>query len=266
MIPERFITQWSQIAPWGEDKQVEQDLLICRALCAIYNDEFLSHHLAFRGGTALGKLYLSPQPRYSEDIDLVQIHAEPIGETLSRLRSALSFLGEPEYKKKRFNNTFVFHVESSDPVSREIGLKVEINCMEHFSVFPYRLIPFTVDSGWFYGSCELLTFELEELAGTKLRAMYQRRKSRDLFDLFRILQMVPNLEKDKVIECFQRYLSFVATHIPTYKEMVLNMNEKMLDDEYHGDISGLLRPGVVYDPMEAYQVVHDELLVRMKKP
>lgn len=60
MIPERFITQWSAVAPWSENKQVEQDLIICRALCAIYQDPYLSTHLAFRGGTALGKLYLSP--------------------------------------------------------------------------------------------------------------------------------------------------------------------------------------------------------------
>ena len=30
------------------------------------------------GGTALHKLYLQPQVRYSEDIDLVQINSEPI--------------------------------------------------------------------------------------------------------------------------------------------------------------------------------------------
>ena len=45
---------------------VEQDLVICRALVSIFSDEFLRANLAFRGGTALHKLYLSPQPRYSE--------------------------------------------------------------------------------------------------------------------------------------------------------------------------------------------------------
>lgn len=65
MIPASYITEWSEKAPWGMNQQIEQDLIICRALCEIYNDEFLSTHLAFRGGTALGKLYLNPQPRYS---------------------------------------------------------------------------------------------------------------------------------------------------------------------------------------------------------
>ena len=78
MIPEYFIQEWKEKAPWTEPYMVEQDLIICRALISIFSDEFLASQLAFRGGTALHKLYLSPQPRYSEDIDLVQINPGPI--------------------------------------------------------------------------------------------------------------------------------------------------------------------------------------------
>jgi hypothetical protein len=78
MIPEYYIQQWREYAPWNEPYMVEQDLIICRALVCIFSDEFLASQLAFRGGTALHKLYLSPQPRYSEDIDLVQITPGPI--------------------------------------------------------------------------------------------------------------------------------------------------------------------------------------------
>ena len=56
-----------------------------RALVAIFSDEFLASQLAFRGGTALHKLYLSPQPRYSEDIDLVQVTPGPIKPIMYRL-------------------------------------------------------------------------------------------------------------------------------------------------------------------------------------
>jgi len=105
MIPVRYITEWSEQAPWVENKFIEQDLIICRALVSIYSDAFLKEHLAFRGGTALGKLYLKPQPRYSEDIDLVQVKAEPIKETIDHLRDALAWLGEPVVKQKKHNNT-----------------------------------------------------------------------------------------------------------------------------------------------------------------
>lgn len=78
MIPKSYITEWRNFVPWQTNEQVEQDLVICRALIEIFSDDFLRERLAFRGGTALHKLYLEPQPRYSEDIDLVQISSEPI--------------------------------------------------------------------------------------------------------------------------------------------------------------------------------------------
>jgi hypothetical protein len=56
MIPKIAITEWTNTVPWIDIKQVEQDLIICRTLVAIYSDEFLASHLAFRGGTALHKL------------------------------------------------------------------------------------------------------------------------------------------------------------------------------------------------------------------
>ena len=75
---------WNEHAPWIEPAMVEQDLIICRALVDIFSDEFLREQLAFRGGTALHKLYMHPQPRYSEDIDLVQINPGPIKPILYR--------------------------------------------------------------------------------------------------------------------------------------------------------------------------------------
>src|SRR5574344_427824 len=86
MIPQPAIKKWSEHFSWKHNYQIEQDLIICRALCAIYNDEYLAEHLAFRGGTTLNKIYIKPQPRYSEDIDLVQIKAEAIRPTRSEER------------------------------------------------------------------------------------------------------------------------------------------------------------------------------------
>ena len=65
MIPQSEIIEWSNTAAWQTNEQVEQDLVICRALVDIFNDDYLAEHLAFRGGTALHKLYLHPQSRYS---------------------------------------------------------------------------------------------------------------------------------------------------------------------------------------------------------
>ena len=265
MIPSSFITAWSERAPWVENKLIEQDLIICRALVSIYQDEFLASHLAFRGGTALHKLYLQPQPRYSEDIDLVQVQAEPIRETIDHLRDALAWLGEPVVKQKKHNNTLVFKVQPTDVGAGEIHLKVEINCKEHFSVFPMVRVPFEVESTWFSGSCDVLTYELNELVGTKVRALYQRLKGRDLFDVYTALQ-TGRLDLERVMTAYDRYLRFVASHAPTYKEFVLNMEGKMRDAEFLGDTVGLLRPGLAFDPASAWEKVRGKLVERLMRP
>jgi predicted nucleotidyltransferase component of viral defense system len=77
VIPRDFITEWRAEAPWVQDFQVEQDLVISRALVEIFSHPLLREALAFRGGTALYKLHLKPAARYSEDIDLVQTNPFP---------------------------------------------------------------------------------------------------------------------------------------------------------------------------------------------
>lgn len=85
MVIKSAIQQWREYAPWTDVAYIEQDLIISRALIAIFSDEFLASQLAFRGGTALHKLHIQPQARYSEDIDLVQINAGPIKPIMFRL-------------------------------------------------------------------------------------------------------------------------------------------------------------------------------------
>jgi predicted nucleotidyltransferase component of viral defense system len=99
MIPENYIEQWRPEAPWQTLAMIEQDLIISRALVELFNQPLVQSSLVFRGGTALNKLYIQPPARYSEDIDLVQIRAEPIGEVLNAIRKGLDhWLGEPKRK------------------------------------------------------------------------------------------------------------------------------------------------------------------------
>ena len=82
MIPENFIENWRKTVPWQMDEQIEQDLIINRALVDLYNDPHIREALVFRGGTALNKLFIEPPARYSEDIDFVQKRPDPIGQTM----------------------------------------------------------------------------------------------------------------------------------------------------------------------------------------
>jgi predicted nucleotidyltransferase component of viral defense system len=262
MIPYNFIQEWSAVAPWPSPKEVEQDLLLCRALTEIFNDEYLATHLAFRGGTALNKLYFHPQTRYSEDIDLVQINPEPIKETFVRLRKALAFMGEPTVKQKRFNNLLLFKLLSSTDPAEQMRIKVETNCREHFHELPYNYIPYSVESSWYSGSCKVLTYKLEELMGTKVRALYQRTKGRDFFDLYKVLSTY-DLNVYEVLRCFRRYISFVASHIPTQTEYMMNLDSKMQDSEFLGDLPLFLSKNERFDANDAYALIVDRIISKM---
>ena len=110
MIPQRYIQEWKEQAPWPTDAQVEQDLIIARALVELFSDKLINKSLAFRGGTALHKLYLRPQIRYSEDIDLVQINSEPIVAVLKKIREKLvSFLGTKRTVLQHIHNNIVIY-------------------------------------------------------------------------------------------------------------------------------------------------------------
>ena len=152
MIPFDFITEWRQHAPWVQDAQVEQDLIIARALVEMFNQDDVANALAFRGGTALYKLHLQPAVRYSEDIDLVQVAAGPIGVTLDAIRGILDpWLGDPKRAFKEGSTTLVYRAQSEGMPPLPLRLKIEINTREHFNVFGLEKHNFNVQSRWFSG-------------------------------------------------------------------------------------------------------------------
>ena len=53
MIPEVFIENWRKTVPWQMTEQIEQDLMISRALVELYNDPHSKDALVFRGGTSM---------------------------------------------------------------------------------------------------------------------------------------------------------------------------------------------------------------------
>ena len=259
MIPITDIRAWGHVVPWKNDEQVEQDLVISRSLVEIYSDRYLSENLAFRGGTALYKLFLTSQPRYSEDIDLVQKDAGPIWDIITGLRTALAFLGEPKVKQKANNNTLIFRFDSENITPVPLRLKVEVNCREHFSVLGYKESAFSVDTRWFKGTANIQTYEIEELLGTKLRALYQRKKGRDLYDLYKAITF-SNPDPDKVLACYASYMDFSKEISPTRKQFVNNLKEKLVDKDFVNDTISLLRPGEDYNPQEACTIVSETFL------
>ena len=253
MIPIAAITAWSNTFPWTNPHFIEQDLVLCRVLINLFNDSLVASKLAFRGGTAIHKLFLSPQARYSEDIDLVQLNPEPIGIVLNRIRDILSYLGSPNVKQAQYNNTVIYRFMSESLPQTKMRIKIEINCQEHLNVLGLATVPFKVQNPWFAGNCGIVTYTMDELIGSKIRALYQRKKGRDLFDIY-YAHTSDKLDIDKTIFCYRKFMEQSVTHVPSAKQYMENLSGKMSDISFCADMEPLLRPSIKYNINEAYKV------------
>ena len=208
MIPMMNIIAWGNVVPWVEQRQVEQDLIISRALVEVFSDPGLSRQLRIRGGTALNKLHFPRPYRYSEDIDLVRAGAGPVGPVLDAIRTALEpWLGHANFRQSAVAPKLLFRVDAEDrDAIAPIRLKIEINTREIEAFDPPLAIPFEVVNPWFSGAAEIPTFSPEEMLATKLRAFLQRNKGRDLFDLDHGLRTLEGLNTALVVESLAFYL------------------------------------------------------------
>lgn len=264
MIPISHLQSWGNHAPWPDMRQIEQDLIISRALCDLFNAKDLKGKLAFRGGTAINKLLFKQPLRYSEDIDLVQARPEAIGSTVDAIRAALPWLGKCTRDQAGHSMHLVFKFKPEVDPQATMKLKVEINTREHepfFDLKPYR---FTVNNDWYSSEAEIYSFEPEELFGTKLRALLQRRKNRDLFDLYHGFAQL-NLDTEKLLSCFNHYLALEGkpiTRANAEQRMLEKLNKSMIED-----IAPLLPAGINFsedDAIKAFEHVWTELVSRIK--
>ena len=207
MIPTQNIVAWGNVVPWTDQRQVEQDLIIGRALVEIFSDDMLCNAVRFRGGTALNKVHFPKPMRYSEDIDLVRTSGGPIGPLLDGLRVVLEpWLGRARFDQSPVAPKFRFRVKAEDGSGVPIRLKVEINTREILAFDGPASLPLKIDNPWFSGEAAISTFSREEMLATKLRALLQRDQGRDLYDLAHALEVFENLDISRVVEMFGRYL------------------------------------------------------------
>ena len=255
MIPAAYITAWSRVAPWPSDDQVEQDLVLARLIVEIANHPLLGNELVFRGGTCLHKLVMPAPLRYSEDLDYVRASHGPIGDLLDAIREIADRLGMDvntdvsAFPKARLRG----QLESG---AGRMRIKIEINTYEISPARPHRTVPFTVDSPWWSGTADVLTFQPEELVATKLRALFQRRKGRDLFDLWLALTVL-GLDPGEIVACFAPY----RPDGYTAERARDGLDEHLANSAFRADVLPLLRVMPEgYDVDAAGLLVRDALL------
>lgn len=187
MITEADIAHWQGRVPWPTLEQVEQDLVLSRLIVEVASHPLLGDELVFRGGTCLHKVWLDRPWRYSEDLDYVRRTPGGVGKILDAIREVAAIVGFDRvhtdvrrHPKVRLDSTFVR--------GGRMRVKIELNTSERSSARPMVTKAFDVDSPWFSGAADVATYAVEELAATKIRALFQRKKGRDLFDLWLAVQ------------------------------------------------------------------------------
>jgi predicted nucleotidyltransferase component of viral defense system len=273
-ITRQDILAHQAVVPWSTQHQVEQDLLLCRAMVALFDDVFLSSQIAMRGGTLLHKVHLAPASRYSEDIDLVVVGTRPEEHIRRAVRRVLTdVLGTPkafvwDTIKLALRNTvkpsrvlrMTYSIPSIIESGRMLDIVVEANVTErkpHLSVveipfsFPFRDKPVRT---------QIKGYDIHEMLGTKMRAMFQRKRGRDLFDLYWALTKSTSLvDPPAIIESFQHYMKQEGTKAGR-AEFVGILEAHLKDRGFCSDMEPLLRSGISYDPQSAGSYIKTNLL------
>jgi predicted nucleotidyltransferase component of viral defense system len=273
-LTRRDVITHQSVVPWPNQVQVEQDLLLCRAMAALFEDRFLQSQVAMRGGTLLHKVYLAPPSRYSEDIDLVVIGDRPEGHIRKALHRVLSgVLGTPQQSvwdnlKLAVRNTvkpsrvlrMTYAIPSLTETGRTLAVVVEVNVTERTPYRPVVRIPFEFPFRDSVVRTQVNGYDIHEMLGTKLRALFQRRRGRDLFDLYWALTLAkPPVVPANIIESFQHYLELEGS-VAGRAEFVAILDAHLADSGFRSDMNQLLRVGITYDPQQARHYVKTKLL------
>lgn len=258
MIPRAHIVAWSNSVDWPTDEQIEQDLLLSRLIVEIANDPYLRDELVFRGGTCLHKLHLSKGLRYSEDLDYVRRTGGGIAQMVQALREIGERLAMDVKVRMDQQPKVIFRAPFESGVGT-MRVKIEVNTYERFPARDLIRLPYEVDSNWFTGTVNVQTFELAELMATKIRALYQRRKGRDLFDLWLALTTL-DLDPADVIDSFEPYRPDGYTGAQGRR----TLEDHVGKDDFRHDLNQLVRnTPEAYDVDEAARMVTGEILDRL---
>jgi predicted nucleotidyltransferase component of viral defense system len=257
VIPRAYIVEWAQRVEWRSDDQVEQDLVLSRLLTEIAGDPYLGDELVFRGGTCLHKLHTPMPARYSEDLDYVRRTTGGIGQ----ITRAVCDIGErmgmrPNTRMTQHPKIYLrAPFESGNGIMR---IKIEVNPFER-AAGPLVRLPFAVESQWFTRDADVQTSPIADLVATKLRALFQRSKGRDLFDLWLAVTQLGVAPRD-LVECFAPYRPEGYGR----RRAEQNLRAKLASPDFRSDLVPLVTSWPAgYDIDAAAELLIAEVFVRL---
>jgi predicted nucleotidyltransferase component of viral defense system len=262
VIAQAYLNQWATHAPWPVPAQVEQDLVLSRLIVEIAQHDLLGSELALRGGTCLHKLHLPTPLRYSEDLDYVRrTHTgiKPYTQALGALAERLRLTVSSRQRSGQMVHVYL-DAQPTEGIGR-IRIKIEMNIAETEPHRTLKTIRHTIKTSWWSGGADIPTYETSELLATKLRALYQRSKGRDLFDLWLGLTVL-KIDPDQIVAGFNHYMRGGAFSFPELRD---NLAAKVGSTRFLRDLDALVtNTSAGYDPDTAANLVMRELGSRLR--
>jgi len=258
-ITARILRNWADEGDIPDLTLAELDYRLVHALHAIYTDPFLRDRLCLKGGTALNKLYLPGASRLSVDLDFNAVGTKeqvlqewtPIGEAIAATLEQQDSGYDLTYRGRYDQLTVYARFSPLSGTARQ-RLKLEISFIERFSILgrvEHSLVPSPFDE-----PLAVNTYHLEELTSTKLRALYDRRRGRDIYDLFRIADLDLNQAAVRKMVLYYFYRANKVFHYPSF---VSNVELKVAERGFRDDVRSLIRHGTELDWETACQQVLD---------
>ena len=245
---------------WADEQGIsdllfaELDYRLVKSLEAMYRDDFLSKRLCMKDGTAINKLYLGETSRLSVDLDFNHLGSkeevlrerrdvrERIVELLKKQDDSYDIHSERRYEQTRIKARYK---TAAGPMR---SFKIEISHVERFPIVsPVMKQVKTPD-----GLADVITYTLEELAATKLRALLERFKGRDIYDLYFISQLKPDPTVTRKMFLYYFYRSCKVFNPKVHYK---NLVKRYESGNYIDDVSAFVKPAVTFDLARAAQKV-----------
>ena len=246
------VRDWADAQGIGDEVRAELDLRLSHTVGLIAASD-LGMELCFKGGTAINKLYFEDTARLSVDLDYNAVGEERsvyrrCRERRESLTALISQAGAElhRYKFGVVGDHLLFRYRSVT-TGRSGSFKVEISLTERFAVFGAVRRPFLVPLTTAPGSrreVAVNTTTLPELIGTKIRALHQRRKGRDIFDLWRAIPVIQDTTILRKLVLFY----FACRNVPFDRQAFFGtLDQKIGDPRFQDDLTPYLRPGTRFD-------------------
>ena len=127
----------------------------------------------------------------------------------------------------------------------------------------YKEYRFAVDSSWYSGEANIKSFLVEELLATKLRALYQRKKGRDLLDLWLVIER-NEVDLEQTVFCFNKYLEKQNLTI-SKDQFEKNLDLKMQDSSFLTDTKPIVAVDFHWNYYDARDVVVEKIFPLLKQ-